>query len=106
LHKLYWPKEGITKGDLIEYYRDIAPIMLPYLQDRLESLNRHPNGIEKPGFFQKDMGRQPPPDWVKTVPLHFKSGEKDVRYLVCQDEATLLYLANLGCIEINPWHSR
>jgi bifunctional non-homologous end joining protein LigD len=69
-------------------------------------LNRHPNGINEKNFFQKDMGRQPPPEWVQTTEIISKSDGKKTRALLCQDEATLVYMANLGCIELNPWHSR
>ena len=62
LNKLYWPKDGIMKGDLIEYYRQAAGVVLPYLKDRPLSLHRHPNGIEENSFFQKDVSQQPPPD--------------------------------------------
>jgi bifunctional non-homologous end joining protein LigD len=103
---VYWPDEGYTKGDLIAYYRELAPVILPYLRDRPQSLHRHPNGIAGPSFFQKDVAKQPPPTWVKTIAVPSGSGGKKVTYLVCQDERSLLYLANLGCIEINPWNSR
>jgi bifunctional non-homologous end joining protein LigD len=103
--KLYWPDEGITKSALIDYYRAVAPVILPYLRDRPESLHRHPNGITGPSFFQKDVSRQRPPAWVATVALAPESGKRLVAPL-CQDEASLLYLANLGCIELNPWNSR
>jgi bifunctional non-homologous end joining protein LigD len=106
LEKVYWPDEGYTKGDLIAYYREVAPVILPYLRDRPQSLHRHPNGIAGASFFQKDVGKQPPPAWVKTIALPSGSGGKKVTYLLCQDERSLLYLANLGCIEINPWNSR
>lgn len=101
---MYWPDEGYTKGDMIAYYREMASVMLPYLHDRPESLNRHPNGIAGKNFFQKNVSKQPPPEWVETVSIEGSTGP--VEYIVCQDEATLLYLANLGCIEINPWNSR
>ncbi len=103
--KVYWPKEGYTKGDLVRYYREAAPVILPYLEDRPESLHRHPNGIDGKSFFQKDMGDQPP-DWVKMVKVRSDSENKEINYVVCQDEATLTYMANLGCIELNPWSSR
>jgi bifunctional non-homologous end joining protein LigD len=106
LNKVYWPEEGITKGELVDYYRQVAEFVLPYLKDRPESLHRHPNGIAKPSFFQKDVTKQPPPDWVQTVELCSEDGEKLTRFILCQDEASLLFLANLGCIELNPWHSR
>jgi bifunctional non-homologous end joining protein LigD len=106
LDKVYWPKEGYTKGDLIRYYREVAPFVLPYLQDRPLSLHRHPNGIEGKSFFQKDMRRQPPPHWVQTIEITSESDGKQVQSALCQDEAALVYLANLGCIEFNPWNSR
>lgn len=105
LSKTFWPDEGHTKGDVIAYYREMAGTVLPYLKDRPQSLNRHPNGIDGPSFYQKDMADTPPP-WVKTRPIYSESNDKDLNWLVCQDEATLVYLANLGCIELNPWHSR
>ncbi|MCP2044243.1 non-homologous end-joining DNA ligase [Pontibacter sp. HSC-36F09] len=104
LDKFYWPAEGITKGDLIAYYQGIADVLLPYLQDRPQSLLRHPNGAEKPGFYQKDIDHTP--DWVRTVALHAESTGKDVDYLVCDNKATLAYMNNLGCIQLNPWNSR
>lgn len=106
LDKIYWPDEGYTKGDLINYYREIASFMLPYLKDRPESLNRHPNGIAGKNFFQKDVSRQPPPEWVETVSIEREERGGTMTVPLCQNEETLLYLANLGCIEINPWNSR
>jgi bifunctional non-homologous end joining protein LigD len=106
LTKVYWPDEGYTKRDLIEYYREVARVILPYLKDRPESLHRHPNGIRGKSFFQKDVRRQPPPEWVQLTTLHSESARKEIRALVCQDEATLVYLANLGCIELNPTNAR
>ena len=105
LQKLFWPEDGYTKGDLIHYYREVSSFILPHLKDRPLSLHRHPNGIHGKSFFQHDVSRQPPPDWVRTVVLTSESGKR-VRSVVCQDEATLAYIANLGCIELNPWNSR
>src|SRR5438105_14336399 len=105
LDKVFWPKENFKKGDLIEYYRSISKYILPYLKGRPESLNRHPNGIKGQSFYQKDIDHQGP-EWLQTEKIFSESNNKDVRYLVCDDEATLIYMANLGCIEINPWHSR
>jgi bifunctional non-homologous end joining protein LigD len=105
LDKVFWPDEGYTKGDLIEYYRSVASVMVPYLRDRPESLNRHPNGWTGKNFFQKDVSRQPPPPGIETAVIRSDSSG-EIRYIVCQDERTLIYLANLGCIEINPWNSR
>jgi bifunctional non-homologous end joining protein LigD len=106
LQKVYWPDEAYTKGDLIDYYRDVSPILLPHLHDRPMSLHRHPSGIGGSSFFQKDVGKSPPPPWVETIAIPSKGEGADVTYLVCQDEPTLLYVANLGCIELNPWNSR
>lgn len=104
LEKVYWPESGLRKYDLIDYYLNISETILPYLIDRPQSLHRHPNGIDSEGFYQKDNENLP--EWIKTVVLHSKSTNKDIEYLLCQNEASLLYLANLGCIELNPWSSR
>jgi bifunctional non-homologous end joining protein LigD len=104
--KVYWPNEGITKGMLIDYYREVASFILPYLKDRPESLHRQPGGIGQKDFFQKDVSRQPPPEWVQTISLPSEPGEEPTLAILCQNEATLVYLANLGCIELNPWHAR
>jgi len=106
LNKIYWPKENITKGELIDYYQRIAPYILPYIKNRPLSLNRHPNGIEGQSFYQKDMNVEQIPSWAKTVQIYSKSNDANIDYLICNDEATLIYMINLGCIEINPWHSR
>ncbi len=103
--KVYWPEDGYTKGDLIDYYMQIATYILPYLKDRPESLNRHPNGIKGQSFFQKDMGATLP-SWIQSKEIFSESNSKDIRYMLCQNKATLIYMANLGCIEINPWNSR
>ncbi len=105
LDKIYFPKDGYTKGDVIEYYRGIASHILPYLKDRPESMNRHPNGIDQAGFYQKDLTGHIP-RFIKTHRVYSQSGGRSIDYLLCQDERSLLYMANLGCIEINPWFSR
>lgn len=104
--KLYFPKDKITKGDLVNYYREMARVMLPYLKDRPQSMNRFPNGINGPNFYQKDVDRAKSPDWITTEKIFSESNNEYIDYLVCNDEATLVYMANLGCIEINPWNSR
>ncbi|MBL7700211.1 MAG: DNA ligase D [Chitinophagaceae bacterium] len=104
LSKIYWPKEKFTKRDLINYYYQVAPYILPYLKDRPQSLNRYPNGITGESFYQKDMTGKAP-DWIELFP-YTTSDEKDKNYMLCQKEADLLYMANLGCIEIHPWSSR
>ena len=105
LNKLYWKKERFSKGDTINYYLQMAPYILPYMLDRPQSLNRHPNGIDSPNFFQKDM-KGKLPGWMHTHRDFSESTHQTVEYLVCSNEATLIYMANLGCIEMNPWHSR
>jgi bifunctional non-homologous end joining protein LigD len=102
--KLFFPDDGITKGDVIDYYDRMADIILPYLKDRPESLFRTPNGINAKGFFHKDAG-DVAPSWVKSIKIHSDSTQKEIDYLLCNNKATLMYMANLGCIEINPWHS-
>ncbi len=106
LDKIFWPAEKFTKGDLIEYYRQTAKYILPYLKDRPQSLNRHPNGIAGKSFFQKDVSALRLPEGIKAKTLRSESEGRTIKYLICQDEDSLLYLANLGCIEINPWNSR
>lgn len=103
--KIFWPKEGYTKGDVIAYYNVMADYVLKYIKDRPQSLRRNPDGIKNQGFFQKDMSGKTP-KWVKTRKLKSSSDGESVAYLVCNDKETLLYMANLGCIEINPWSSR
>ena len=103
--KLYWEKEKITKGDLIDYYQQVSEYILPYLKDRAQSLNRHPNGIEGENFYHKDAGGEAP-KWVDTTVVYSESSEKDIEYIVCNNKETLGYLNNLGCIELNPWNSR
>lgn len=103
--KIFWPKEKYTKGDVIDYYDAVAEYILPYLIDRPQSLKRNPNGIAKDSFFQKNVEGQVP-DWIKTKKLKSKSTGETITYLLCQDKDTLLFLANWGCIEINPWSSR
>jgi bifunctional non-homologous end joining protein LigD len=105
LNKVYWPEEGYTKGDLISYYLQMSEYILPYLKDRPENMNRHPNGINGQAFYQKDM-RDSYPGWLETKEVYSESNNKDINYLVCQNQATLTYMNNLGCIEINPWNSR
>jgi bifunctional non-homologous end joining protein LigD len=104
--KIYWPDEQITKGALIDYYLEMADYVLPYLKDRPLSLHRFPNGIKDAGFYQKDLDTASIPAWLKTVSLHAASASRDLDYLVCNNVATLAYMVNLGCIEINPWLSR
>ncbi|MEO6404227.1 MAG: DNA ligase D [Ferruginibacter sp.] len=112
LSKVYWPasvkhglKTTVSKRDMINYYYQVAPFILPYLKDRPETLNRYPNGISGEAFYQKDV-KGKVPAWIKTFPYHSETDGRDKEFLVCNDEASLLYMASLGCIEMNPWHSK
>jgi bifunctional non-homologous end joining protein LigD len=100
LDKIYYPKDGFTKRDVLNYYDAVAPLIVPHLKDRPMSLKRYPNGIHKPFFFQKESAEKVP-SWV---PL--KKAPDGINYVVMEDRATLLYLTNLGCIDHNPWMSR
>jgi bifunctional non-homologous end joining protein LigD len=105
LSKVYWPEDGVTKRDMFNYYYRVAEYILPYLKDRPMSLNRFPNGIHGSSFYQKDVTGKAP-DWVtKTFPYTTSDGEHK-EYLVGSDESYLLWMASLGCIEMNPWFSR
>ncbi|MDQ3190327.1 MAG: DNA ligase D, partial [Bacteroidota bacterium] len=104
LSKYYFPDEKYTKSDIIDYYQRISSYILPYLKNRPQSLNRHPNGIKGKNFFQKDV-KDMTPDWIKTIEVPSESKGK-IKYMLCQNKATLIYMANLGCIEINPWSSK
>ena len=102
--KIFWPDEGYTKGDLLDYYDKMADLILPHLKDRPLSLKRNPHGINDVGFYHKDAGEHAP-SYVKTFPVESESSNKTIDYIVCNNKATLLYVVNLGCIEINPWNS-
>lgn len=104
LSKVYWPEEGYTKRDMFNYYYQVAEFILPYLKDRPVSLNRYPGGIHGKSFYQKDV-KGKAPEWSNTFPYHTSDGE-DKEFLVGDNEATLLWMASLGCIEMNPWFSR
>lgn len=106
LDKLLWPKAGYTKQDLLSYYERISPVLLPYLKDRPTALSRYPDGIAGIHFFQKDLGKQKLPPFVKTKTIRAASTGKNVKYALCQNKETLLYLASLGSIEMHPWASR
>jgi bifunctional non-homologous end joining protein LigD len=103
LDKVYWPDDGYTKGDLIKYYFEGARYILPYLKDRPLIMKRYPNGITGSYFHQHDVNEAP--DYVRTERLEVEEGH-EVDYIIGDDKATLLYMANLGAIERHPWHSR
>jgi len=103
LSKVYWPDVKVTKRDILNYYYLVAPFILPYIINRPQSMNRYPNGITGHSFYQKDITGKAP-DWIKQFPYTTSEGE-DKNFLVPQDESDLLYMANLGAIEMNPWNS-
>jgi len=105
LSKIFWPKEKVTKRDMLNYYYQMAPFILPYMKNRPQTLYRHPNGIEEKPFYQKDVTGKVP-GWLDTFPYFSESDNRQKHFLVCNDEASLLYIASLGCIEMNPWSSR
>ena len=105
LNKVYWPTEKYTKGDLIEYYRAIAPRLLPYLRERPLVMTRYPDGIDGKSFYQKDAPDFAP-DWIRTVPIWSEETQREIRYFVVDDVETLLYVANLGSIPLHIWASR
>jgi bifunctional non-homologous end joining protein LigD len=99
LKKLYYPDDGVAKGDVLNYYAGVSNLILPYLMDRPLSLKRYPNGIQEQYFFQKDTPDSYP-SWLRTQLID------DINYVFAEDRASLLYLVNLGCIDHNPWMSR
>lgn len=103
--KVFWPSDGYTKRGLFEYYRKIAPALLPYLRDRPLVLTRFPDGIEGNSFYQKNTPGFVP-DWIRTVPIWSEHSERELAYVVCDDLATLLYLANMATIPLHIWASR
>jgi bifunctional non-homologous end joining protein LigD len=105
LNKIYWPKEKITKGEMLRYYFDVAEYMMPYMKDRPQSLNRFPSGINGESFYHKNMGGKVD-KWLKTFRRVSESSNEPKDFLICTNTASLIYMANLGCIEMNPWHSR
>ena len=110
LDKLYWPDEGITKGELLAYYRDVAPVLLPHLRDRPFTMRRYPDGITGKQFFQKDAPRGMP-DWIPTVNIEVTTRDtprqrRRIDAPLVNDELALLWMVNMGCIDLNTWYSR
>src|SRR5690606_19184423 len=105
LDKPYWPADGLTKGDLLAYAARIAPWVLPYLRDRPLVLTRYPDGVHGKSFYQKDA---PPhtPAWIRLFPHRSRDRDRPIRFIVCDDRATLLWLINAGAIEWHPWLGR
>ena len=104
LRKLFWPSLGVTKGDLLQYYADVAPVLLPHLRDRAMVMKRYPNGAGGPFFFMK-RAPTPRPAWVETCSIAHGSGSV-IDFPMIQDRAALLWVVNLGCIDLNQWYAR
>lgn len=104
LNKKFWPDEGYTKRDLLNYYHEVASYILPYLKDRPQSLNRFPNGIGGKNFYQKDVTGKVP-DWIAKYPYRAEGDSQKKHFMLGNNEASLLYMANLAAVEMNPWSS-
>ncbi|HEX2165669.1 MAG TPA: non-homologous end-joining DNA ligase [Longimicrobiales bacterium] len=104
LEKVFWPDSGVTKGDLIQYYAEIAPALLPHLTGRAMVMKRYPHGIDGKFFFMK-RAPEPRPDWIETCAIEHGSGSV-IHFPIIQDAAALLWVINLGCIDLNPWYAR
>jgi bifunctional non-homologous end joining protein LigD len=104
LEKVFWPESGITKGDLVQYYAEVAPVLLPHLRDRAMVMKRYPHGVDGKFFFMK-RAPDPRPDWIETCAIEHGSGSV-IHFPMIQDAAALLWVINLGCIDLNPWYSR
>jgi bifunctional non-homologous end joining protein LigD len=103
--KVLYPDAGFTKRDLVEYYKAIAPVLLPHLRDRPLTLKRYPDGVEGPHFYEKQSPRHRP-EWVQTVSVYSRHSRRDIDYTLCQDLPTLVWLANLADVELHPSLSR
>ena len=102
--KVFFPDLGVTKGDLVKWYVDVAGAILPHVSRRPAQMKRYPNGVDADFFYQKRVPL-PHPDWLETVHIEFPSG-RSADFPVLNDAAALAWFANLGCIEIHTWHSR
>jgi bifunctional non-homologous end joining protein LigD len=105
LDKVFWPEDGLTKGDLIAYFESISRHVVPALKDRPLTLKRYPDGIDGFSFFQKNTPSYAP-EWIRTATYHAGSAKRDVAYVLCNDKRTLLWLANQAAVELHPWLSR
>jgi bifunctional non-homologous end joining protein LigD len=101
LDKVLYPATGFTKGQVIDYYARVAPILVPHLKNKPLTLKRYPNGVDSIPFFEKNATKHRP-EWVKTVPIWSEGNQRDVNYILCNDLATLVWVANLAAIELHP----
>jgi bifunctional non-homologous end joining protein LigD len=105
LDKVLWPRDGFTKGDLIAYYRAVAPWLLPHVTGRPLTLERYPNGIDAGGWWEKHVPRGLP-DWVRTIVVDGSERHESIEFIVCDDEPTLAYVANLASVVLHVWYAR
>ncbi len=103
-NKPFWPELGITKGDLLQYYADVASLLLPHVRDRAMVMRRYPDGAQGPSFFMK-RAPVPRPDWIQTCRITHASGNA-IDFPLIQDLPALLWVVNLGCIDLNQWYAR
>ncbi|MGD0946167.1 MAG: non-homologous end-joining DNA ligase [Candidatus Binatia bacterium] len=104
LRKPFWPDLGLTKGDLLQYYADIAPVLLPHVRDRAMVMKRYPNGAAGAFFFMK-RAPSPRPEWIEICSIEHGS-KKVIDFAIVQDLLSLLWVVNLGCIDLNQWYAR
>lgn len=104
LGKPFWPELGITKGDLLQYYADVAPVLLPHIRDRAMVMKRYPHGAHGEFFFMK-RAPSPRPEWIQTCSIEHESANV-IDFPMIQDLPSLLWCVNLGCIDLNPWYAR
>jgi len=103
LKKIFWPKLGLTKGDLLQYYADVSKYLIPHIAKRAMVMKRYPNGAEGDFFYMK-RAPEPRPEWIDICTIPHNAGP--VNFPIVQDLPSLLWLVNLGCIDLNPWYSR
>ena len=102
LRKIFWPELGLTKGDLLQYYATMAAVLLPHIHDRAMVMKRYPNGAEGEFFYMK-RAPSPRPEWIELCPIMHS---ENINFPIVQDLPSLLWLINLGCIDLNPWYAR
>ena len=105
LDKLYWPDDGLTKGDMLAYYRDLAPVLLPYFKDRPITTRVYARGIQAPSYYRRERPEKAP-DWIRGAPYKTATDQHEIQVLLVDDTASLIWLANSGAIELHLWGAR
>lgn len=106
LEKVFWPEKGYSKGDLIKYYIEMSNIILPYIQDRPLVMSRYPNGIKGDFFYHKNLEKEQRPPYIRTANISSDDRKEGINYIIGSGVETLVFMANLGAIELHPWFSR